>query len=54
MREYWIVDPDAHTVAVHLLQDGQYGSPDFYAANTIIPVSILDDCMVDLSRVFQR
>ena len=54
VREYWIVDPDAHTVAVHLLQDGQYGSPDFYAANTIIPVSILDDCMVDLSRVFQR
>ena len=54
VREYWIVDPDAHTVAVHLLQDGQYGSPDFYAANTTIPVSILDDCMVDLSRVFQR
>lgn len=54
VREYWIVDPDAHTVAVHLLQDGLYGSPDFYAANTIIPVSVLDDCMVDLSRIFQR
>lgn len=54
VREYWVVDPDAHTVAVHLLQDGQYGSPDFYAANTIIPVSVLDDCMVDLSRIFQR
>ena len=54
VREYWIVDPDAYTVAVHLLQDGQYGSPDFYAANAIIPVSILDDCVVDLTRVFQR
>ena len=54
VREYWIVDPDAHTVAVHLLQDGQYGSPDFYSANTIIPVSILDDCMVDLARVFRQ
>ena len=53
VREYWIVDPDSHTVAVHLLQDGQYGSPDFYAANATIPVSILDDCMVDLARVFQ-
>lgn len=54
VREYWIVDPDAHTVAVHLLQDGQYGSPDFYSANTIIPISILDDCMVDLARVFRQ
>lgn len=54
VREYWIVDPDAHTVAVHLLQDGQYGSPDFYTANAIIPVSIFDDCMVDLARVFRQ
>ena len=54
VREYWIVDPDSLTVAVHLLQDGQYGSPDFYAANAAIPVSILDDCMVDLARVFQQ
>jgi len=52
--EYWIVDPDAHTVAVHLLQDGQYGSPDFYVANAKIPVAILDDCIVDLALVFQQ
>ena len=54
VREYWIVDPEAQTVAVHLLQDGQYGSPDFYAANAAVPVSVLDDCAVDLARVFQR
>lgn len=54
VREYWIVDPDVQTVAVHLLQDGQYGSPDFYATDTKIPVSILDDCMVDLARVFRQ
>ena len=54
VREYWIVDPDAHTVAVHLLQDGQYGSPDFYATNMSVPVSILDDCKIDLVRVFQH
>ena len=54
VREYWIVDPEAQTVAVHLLQDGQYGSPDFYAGNAAVPVSVLDGCTVDLARVFQR
>ena len=54
VREYWIVDPEARTAAVHLLQDGQYGSPDFYAANAAVPVSVLEDCTVELARVFQR
>lgn len=53
VREYWIVDPDAHTVAVHLLQDGQYCSPDIYTAEAVVPVSVLDDCKIDLSPVFQ-
>ena len=52
VREYWLVDPDAKTVAVHLLQDGQYGSPDFYFAGMTVPVSILEDCQVDLTTVF--
>ncbi len=53
VREYWIVDPDACTIAVHLLQDGQYGSPEFYVRNAFVPVSILDDCTIDSSRIFR-
>jgi Uma2 family endonuclease len=52
VREYWIVDPDAHTVAVHVLEDGQYGSPDFYSDGATVPVSVLTGCTIDLSRVF--
>jgi Uma2 family endonuclease len=52
VREYWIVDPDARTVAVHILEDGQYGSPDFYRDDAAVPVSVLPGCAIDLSRVF--
>jgi Uma2 family endonuclease len=50
--EYWIVDPAGKTVAVHRLQDGQYGSPDLYLAGDTVPVSVLEDCAIDLTQVF--
>lgn len=52
--EYWIVDPDAQTVAVHLFDPGLgiYGSPETYPADAVVPVSILEDCAVDLKQVF--
>jgi Uma2 family endonuclease len=50
--EYWIVDPAGKTVAVHRLQDGQYGSPDLYLAGDTVPVSVLEDCTIDLTRIF--
>lgn len=52
VREYWIVDPSARTVAVHLLDEGQYGSPDFYTGEAVVPVSVLKGCQIDLNAVF--
>ena len=54
VREYWIVDPSARTVAVHLLDEGQYGSPDFYTGEAVVPVSVLEGCQIDLNAVFSN
>ena len=52
VSEYWIVDPGNHTVMVHLLQEGFYGSPEVYLPGANISVSVLDGCSVNLNRVF--
>ncbi|MBR1496499.1 MAG: Uma2 family endonuclease [Oscillospiraceae bacterium] len=54
VREYWIVDPDTRSVAVHVLTDGRFGSPDIFTAASKIPVSVLDGCEIDLALVFEE
>lgn len=50
--EYWIVDPVSRIVSVHTLEDGCYGSPVVYNANTKITVGVLKACEIDLTMVF--
>lgn len=53
VREYWIVDPEAHTVTVHTLEDGKYRSPAAtYRAGASVPVGVLEGFQVDLRTVF--
>ena len=52
VREYWIVDPDSEIVNVHILKDGHYVISS-YENGDIIAVSILDDCNIVLSEVFE-
>ena len=52
VREYWIVDPDKKTLAVHLLDEGKYGSPLFYTETERVKIEVLDDCWIDLGEVF--
>lgn len=52
VKEYWIVDPEAHTVLVHLSEDGRYSSPEVYTGAGGVPVSVLDGCVIDLGLVF--
>ena len=53
VREYWIVDPEKQIVLVHLLEDGHYYSPMVYTGTAQVKVEVLDDCMIDLGRVFE-
>ena len=53
VREYWIVDPENKAVQV-FLQDGS-GSlkiHEDYGREDMAKVNVLDDCLIDLSKVF--
>lgn len=52
VKEYWIADPVTRTVCVYLLKDGAYHAGVVYAADCTVPVSVLDDCRIDLTEVF--
>ena len=54
VREYWVVDPDTRSVAVHVLTDGRFDSPDIYTVASKVPVSVLEGCEIDLSLVFEE
>ena len=51
VKEYWIVDPKAKTVAVNLLEDGRYVTT-LYGEPDEVAVYILEGCVIKLSEVF--
>ena len=51
VREYWIVDPMLKIVLVHLQEDGGYKGRAYGAAE-VVPVTVLDGCVVNLAEVF--
>ena len=53
VREYWVVDPVFKTVVTHILADGKYIGTA-YDETKIVPVSVLEGCIVDLSEVFEE
>lgn len=54
VREYWIVDPDNKCVQVFVLTDSYYKAADFGEVGDKLSVNVLDDCVIDLSRVFSE
>ena len=52
VREYWIVDPTDKSVQVFLLENGYYVAKDFGTVEDHLKVNILEDCTIDLSKVF--
>lgn len=55
VREYWIVDPETCAVIIYTLQEnGTYSGAMLYHRDSSIPVSVLDDCEIDLTPVFAR
>ena len=52
VREYWIVDPDAKAVNVHILENGRYVISS-YNSNETIAVHVLNGCFITLPDVFE-
>jgi len=52
VREYWIVNPEDKTVQVLLLEDGKLLPHEDYGREDMARVNVLDDCFIDLSKVF--
>jgi len=51
VREYWVINPETKTIAVHILKDNNYIT-HAYLDDAEVSVHILDDCLIDLSEVF--
>ena len=55
VKEYWIVDPHARYVTVYILNGGKYGlAHKVYEETDTIPVHVLEDCNIDLTKVFEN
>lgn len=53
VREYWIVDPEINGLTVYLLENGRYFVRT-YSDSDSVPVSVVTDCVIDLSEVFPK
>ena len=51
VNEYWIADPDAQTIQVCILKDGQYDVKEYSSTDTV-PVHVLDGCKINMREVF--
>ena len=51
VREYWVVDPEVNTLAVHILTDRGYLS-NVYGIEDTVDVHVLEGCQVRLQDVF--
>jgi len=53
VREYWVIDPDARKVQVHVYDNGRYIST-IYNDNARIPVSILPGLEISLEDLWNK
>lgn len=50
--EYWIVDPDSHTVEVLICEGGEYTSQGVYRGKAILPSQIVPGLTVQVEQFF--
>ena len=55
VREYWIVNPEDHTVQVMLLDgNGVLQIHEIYDRRGVAKVNVLDGCSIELEKVFSE
>jgi Uma2 family endonuclease len=53
IREYWVIDPETKTLAVHILTNGNYIT-HVYTNEDTAPVHVLEGCIINLNEVFEE
>ena len=54
VKEYWIADPDAQTIAVMLLRDGKYETVGEYGVQDTLVSPTLEGFFVSLDSIFRQ
>ena len=64
VKEYWLVSPESKSVEVFLLKDGKFQPAEAVqlidkkkeeeAEPVMLKVSCLDDCVIDLNKLFEE
>lgn len=55
VQEYWIVDPDAASMQVFLLDEtGRFRAGTRYGRESAVPVTVLDGCSIDFCKIFPK
>ncbi|GHU71699.1 hypothetical protein AGMMS49992_06170 [Clostridia bacterium] len=54
VKEYWIIDPVREYLYVFDWRSGETDIPDAYFGACQVKVNILDDCYIDLERIFHN
>ena len=52
VREYWLVNPEEQSVQVLLLENGKLLPHEDYGRADMARVTVLEDCVINLSKVF--
>ena len=50
--EYWIIDPEAESLAVNILKDNNYIT-HAYTGDETVPVHMLEGCIISLPEIFE-
>jgi len=53
VSEYWVIDPKNKTLAVHILNAGNYIT-HVYQSDETVPVHALEGCIINLSEIFRE
>jgi Uma2 family endonuclease len=52
VREYWVIEPEAKTVHVFSLVDGQYLAKGYGVEDKTLEAGVLPGCVIDLEALF--
>ena len=52
MSEYWIINPEAHTVAVLLLEEGEFRPAGIYGEGSALSSASIEGFSIKVDEIF--